>query len=236
MKYEKNVCSILICFLFICVSSATAQTIYKSDAGFFTPVLKSLYLKGGDFEDSKLIGPAIGYRFNEMYDLTIHTEFLSSEIKFLNTDTNPKANLLNLGAILGRTDKLSDKLILRSEASIYKSMIFNTDGYADRPKPSLTSGMISSSLYREFSLSKSISLLPNAGAFLGYGNYSAPFSSANLRQGFDNFLIGPRVGFDSSFKLSDAFFLVVKPEIMITLNREGEDSSGTLLFNILLNF
>jgi len=173
---------------------------------------------------------------NEMYDLTIHTEFLSSEIKFLNTDTNPKANLLNLGAILGRTDKLSDKLILRSEASIYKSMIFNTDGYADRPKPSLTSGMISSSLYREFSLSKSISLLPNAGAFLGYGNYSAPFSSANLRQGFDNFLIGPRVGFDSSFKLSDAFFLVVKPEIMITLNREGEDSSGTLLFNILLNF
>lgn len=233
---KKNACSILLCFLFICMSNVSAQTTYKSEAGFFTPVVESLYLRGGDFEDSKLIGPAIGYRFNEMYDLTIHTEFLSSEIKFLNNNTNPKTNLLNLGAILGRTDKLSDNLILRSEASLYKSITFKTEGYADRPKPSLTSGMISSSLYRKFSLSKSISLLPNAGAFLGYGNYTTPYSSANLRQGFDNYLIGLRLGFDSSFKLSDAFYLVVKPEIGIPLNGEDEDTGATLLFNIQLNF
>ena len=171
-----------------------------------------------------------------MYDLTIHTEFLSSEIKFLNNNTNPKTNLLNLGATLGRTDKLSDKIIFRSEATLYKSINFNTEGYADLPDPSLTSGMISSSLYREFSLSKSISLIPNAGAFLGYGNYTALYSSANLRQGFDGFIIGPRVGFDTSFKLSDAFYLVVKPEIEIPLNGDNEDSGATLLFNIQLNF
>jgi len=186
---KNNAFILFLCFVFTIISNVSAQTTYKSDAGFFTPVVESLYLRGGDFEDTKLVGPAIGYRFNEMYDLTIHTEFLSSEIKFFNNNTNPKTNLLNLGAILGRTDKLSDKLILRSEASIYKSITFNTEGYGEHPNPSLTSGMLSSSLYREFSLSKSISLLPNAGTFLGYGNFTAPYSSANLRQGFDDFII-----------------------------------------------
>jgi hypothetical protein len=222
-----------LCLMVLCSSNVSAQTTYKSDSGFFSPIIESLYLRGGNFEDAKLIGPAVGYRFNEMFDLTIHTEFLSNEYKF-NNIPNPKTTLLNLGAILGHTDNLSDKLLLRSEASLYQSVIFNTEGYSELQKPSLTSGVISSSLYRKFSLSDSIILLPNAGAFVGYGNYTAPYSSANLRQGFNDFIAGPRFGFDISLEISDSFYLVVNPEISIPLN--SNESEDTLLFNIHLNF
>ncbi|WP_171032839.1 hypothetical protein [Fodinibius saliphilus] len=210
-----------------------AQTTYKKDSGFFTPIVKSLYLRGGFFEDAQLIGPAVGYRFNSRYDITLHTEFLSNEY---NSGLRPtlKMSLLNLGVILGRTADLSDRFLLRSELSVYQAITFNTEGYNNIPEPSLTSGMVSSSLFWNIPLSKSISLLPNLGAFLGYGNYSAPYSTASLRQGFDGFIIGPKVGFDVPFRLSDSFYLVVNPKVNIPLNKE--EYGSTLLFNVQLNF
>lgn len=231
---KKNATALFFLFLFLS-SVSFAQTTYKSDPGFFTPVVKSLYLRGGVFEDAQLIGPALGYRFSERYDITVHTEFLSNEYQF-NNNPNPKTTLLNLGVILGRTTDLSDQFLLRSELSLYQAIIFNTEAYNDISDPSLTSGIISSSLYRSFPLSGSISLLPNIGAFLGYGNYTAPYSSAHLRQGFDEFIVGPRFGFDVSFKLSDSFYLVANPEINIPVNADDKSYGSTLLFNIQLNF
>lgn len=232
----KKKATALILLLFFGFSSISfAQTNYKSDPGFFTPVVKSLYLRGGVFEDAQLIGPAAGYRFNGTYDVTLHTEFLSSEYKF-NENPSPKTTLLNLGVILGRTTDLSDRFLLRSELSLYQALTFNTEAYNDLSDPSLTSGVVSSSLYQNFPLSGSISLLPNIGVFLGYGSYTAPYSSANLRQGFDGFIIGPRFGIDVSFKLSNAFYLVANPKINIPLNIDHDEYGSTLLFNIQLNF
>src|SRR5699024_12606587 len=103
---------LLLGILFGISSNSFAQTTYQSDPGFFTPVVKSLYLRGGVFEDARLIGPAVGYRFNETYDVTVHTEFLSNEYKF-NNSPNPTTTLLNLGVILGRTATLSEWFLLR---------------------------------------------------------------------------------------------------------------------------
>ncbi|NGP88292.1 hypothetical protein [Fodinibius halophilus] len=219
--------------IFLFTITAFAQTTYKKDSGFFTPIVKSLYLRGGVFEDAQLIGPAVGYRFNETYDVTLHTEFLSNEYKFGFRPTL-KTSLLNIGVILGRTADLSDRFLLRSELSLYQAITLNTEAYNNISKPSLTSGMVSSSLFWDIPLSKSVSLLPNLGAFLGYGNYSAPYSTARLRQGFDGFIIGPKVGFDVPFNLSDSFYLVVNPKVNIPLNKE--EYGSTLLFNVQLNF
>lgn len=234
---NKIVAALSLCLSvgFLSISHSHAQTIYNSNSGFFTPVVKSLYLQGGSFEDTQLIGPAVGYRFKQNYDLTLHTEFLSSETKFSDAG-NPDLTLLNVGIILGRTTPLSQQLSLRSEASLYKSFTLNTEGYADLPDPSLTSGLISSALYRQLPLSGSVSLFPHIGAFLGYGDYTPSYTSANLRQGFDGFAIGPKLGFDASFRLSGSFFLIANPEYRIRYNTENENSVGTLLFNVQLNF
>lgn len=232
---KKTATVLSLCLLVGLSLNSHAQTTYKSDSGLFTPVVKSLYLRGGVFEDAQLLGPAVGYRFNERYDLTIHTEFLSNEYKFDN-NPNRKTTLLNLGVILGRTNSFSEQYLLRSELSFYQAIIFNTEVYNDISDPSLTSGIISSSLYRKLPLSGSISLLPNGGVFLGYGNYRAPYSSANLRQGFDGFVVGPQFGFDVSLELSDSFYLVANPEINIPLNTNDNKYGNTLLFNVQLNF
>lgn len=233
---KKIVTVLSLSFLITAYSSSSyAQTTYKSDSGFFTPMVESLFLRGGTFEETQLIGPAVGYRFDKSYDLMLHTEFLSSESKF-NNQTNPRTTLLNLGVTLGRTNDLSDNLLLRSEASLYQSIVFDTKNYGTVPNPSLTSGMVSSSLYWNASLSESVSILPNIGAFLGYGNYTAPYSSANLRQGFDGFVVGPKFGLDTSFQLSSSFYLIARPEYNYRYNTGKEQSINSLLFTIQLNF
>src|SRR5699024_10680971 len=166
---KRTAAVLLLGLLFGLSSNSFAQTTYQSDPGFFTPIVKSPYLRGGAFADAQLIGPAAGYRFNESYDVTVHTEFLSNDSTFSNS-TNRKTTLLNPAVILGRTTDLSDQFLLRSELSLYQAITFNTEAYNDISEPSLTSGIISSSLYRSFPLSGSIFLLPNIGAFLGYGN------------------------------------------------------------------
>ncbi|HLR32265.1 MAG TPA: hypothetical protein VK074_07240 [Fodinibius sp.] len=221
--------------IIVCSSNVSAQTTYKSDSGFYTSVVKSLYLRGGSFEDTQLIGPAVGYRFNEKYDLSLHTEFLFSEIKFNNAN-NRELSLLNLGVILGRTTSLSEQFLLRSEASMYKSFNFNVNGFSDLPNPSLISGLVSSSLYRRLPLFGSFSFLPNIGAFAGYGDYTPTYTSTNLRQGFDGFVVGPTFGFDASFRLSHSFYLIATPEYYIRYNTTNKNSVGTLLFNVQLNF
>lgn len=153
----------------------------------------------------------------------------------LNDNPNSELSLLNIGIILGRTTPLSSTMLLRSEASIYHAFILKNEGNTEFSDPSLTSGKFSTSIYRSLTLSHTITLLPNAGAFLGYGSYTSAATSAHLRQGFDGFIIGPRFGFDVSFKFSNSFYIIASPEINIPVNDE-ENSESTLLFNIQLNF
>lgn len=60
-----NTTILVLLFLFLLSTTAStyAQTTYEDNSGFFTPVVESFYLQGGIFEDTQLIGPAVGYRF-----------------------------------------------------------------------------------------------------------------------------------------------------------------------------
>lgn len=222
-------------FLFLIFTFASkAQTIYKSDSGLFTPIVKTLYLRNDPLENTQLIGPAIGYRFNKNYDLTLHVEYLSTSYD-LNNDF--KLSLLNLGFILGRTRHLSSANMLRSKLSVYHSFTFGNEGLPTNfQDPSLNSVLFSTSFYHQLGSSGSVSFLPNVGAFLGYGDYQPAYSSASLRQGFDGFVFGPRLGFDVSFQLSDSFYLIINPDYQLRVNPKYDNSVGSLLINIQLNF
>ncbi|NGP88290.1 hypothetical protein [Fodinibius halophilus] len=230
---NKLLTSGILLFLFFFLTKSQAQTTYKSDPGFFSPIVESLYLQGGSIgENTVLVGPALGYRFNKNYDLTLHTEYLSTEF-----NANNKFSMLNFGLMFGRTDHFSDHNMLRSELSVYKSVTLNITGLPPSvPDPNLTTAKLTSSFYRSITLSDSVTLLPNAGGFLGYGDYQPAVSSATLRQGYDGFILGPRLGFDILFQFSNSFYLVVKPDYQLRIDPSQDTSEGTLLFNIQLNF
>lgn len=227
--------TILLCGLFTNPSISQAQTIYKSDPGFFTPLLESFEIRGGSFESTQLIGPAVGYRFNKRFDIALHTEFLFSERKF-NTQPNSKTSLLNLGVILGHTRHFSQSIKLRSEVSFYKSFNFQVENYPDGSEPSLNSALTSSSVYAVFPLSDTIRLLPNAGGFIGYGSYDAIFSATELTQGFDGLMVGPKFGLDAVFELSDDTYFSVTPAYHIRYFNKYDTSDGDFTLDFQLNF
>lgn len=215
-------------------SISRAQTVYKGDKGFFISVLESFYLRGGTFESTQLIGPAIGYRFNETYDLSIHTELLFSENKILDGGDN-SLSLLNLGIILGRTTEMSDSFLLRSELSLYKLINFDTRA-PNYPAPTLNSILLSSSLYKSFPISNTVVLLPNIGGAIGYGVYTPPRVSPDLTQGFDGFIAGPKLGLDLLFRFSEAFHLAVQPTYHTRYNITMDKYEGFFILNFQLNF
>ena len=217
------------------ISISEAQTTYQSEQGFFTPVVESFYLRGGVFEDTQLIGPAIGYRFNNSYDVSLHTELLFSELKF-NNSNNVNLSILNLGITAGQTNRWENKLFLRNELSVYHSFNLNLEHYRESTKPSLISVLGISSIYKSLSFSETITLMPNIGAIAGLGDYVPPISSANLRQGFDGFVVGPQLGLDTKFNLGKLFSLTAKPQYHFRYNLTNGDSKGTLTFNVILNF
>ena len=224
---------IFFCMLFAFSSNAKAQTIYKSDAGYFASI-ESLYFRGGNIESAQLIGPAFGYRFNKKYDLSLHTEFLFSEFKFDGSE-NGNTSLLNLGLTLGRTTRFSERLMARSELSLYKSFNFRVEGFSEIPNPSLTSAQYATSLYATLPLFGTLSLLPNAGGFLGYGEYDPPVSDANLTQAFDGFVAGPKLGLGFLFAFSDAFHMTFAPTFRYHLT-DNAPYEGEINLNIRFNF
>lgn len=217
------------------ISISNAQTIYESDQGFFTPVIESLYLRGGIFENTQLIGPAIGYRFNNRYDVSLHTEFLFSELKY-SSSNNPTLSILNLGIKAGQTNQWNNGLLLRNELSAYHSFNLNHENYQGIKTPALTSILWASSLYKSLSISEHITLMPNVGVLAGLGDYQPPVSTANLRQGFDGFTAGPQLGLDTKFKLGKSFSITAKPQYRLRYNLTHEHSTSTLTFNVFLNF
>lgn len=233
---KKVVIALLLFFGFSTISFA--QITYKSDPGFFTPVVESFYLRGGSFENTQLIGPAIGYRINESHDFSFHTEFLSSDLGSEGEDT-PSYTGINVGFILGHSSAdFAKNWLIRSELSVYKSFNFDATGYSDRDlkDPNLFSGQGSTAIYIRVPVSTSISLLPNAGGFLGYGDYAPTQASTHFRQGIDGFQVGPQLGLDLLFKFSRNFYLALKPQYHIQYNLTHGTSGGTLFFNIQFNF
>ncbi|MCW9707698.1 hypothetical protein [Fodinibius salsisoli] len=229
---------LFLCLSFSLTSVSWSQTTYKSDPGYFTPVVKSFYLQGGSFENTQLIGPAIGYRINENHDLTLHAEYLSSDLGSEDDDTHNYSGL-NVGFILGHSSAdFAKSWLIRSELSVYKSFNFDASGYSslNLDKPNLFSGQGSSAIYIRVPVSTSISLLPNAGGFLGYGDYSPAYALAHFRQGFDGFQLGPQLGLDLLFKFSRDFYLALKPQYHIQYNLTHDTSGGTLFFNTQFNF
>lgn len=230
--------TILALLFFLLLTTATitqAQNTYEDNSGFFTPVVESLYLQGGIFEDTQLIGPAVGYRFNQQYDVNLHTEFLFSEWKAGNS-SNPKLSMLNLGITAGQINRWRNDLLLRNEFSFYHSFNLNLENHQGIPTPSLTSFLGVSSLYKSLPISNTITFMPNIGALIGLGDYQPPYSSANLRQGFDGFVAGPQLGLDTKFSISDSFSITAKPQYRLRYNFNHEYSTGTLTFNVLFNF
>ena len=222
--------------IFLTTSVSHAQTTYEDEPGFFTPVVESLYLQGGIFEDTQLIGPAIGYRFNNRYDISLHTEFLSSETGRLVGGRSIQLSILNVGITAGQTNHWDNNLLLRNELSAYQSFNLNLENYQGFSDPSLTSILGVSSIYKSLSISENITFMPNIGALVGLGDYQPPVSTGNLRLGFDGFVAGPQLGLDTKFNINDSFSITAKPQYRLRYNFTNDHSTGTLTFNLLFNF
>ena len=225
--------STLILLLTI-TSISHAQTTYEDEPGFFTPVVESLYLRGGIFEDTQLIGPAVGYRFSNRYDISLHTEFLFSELKYSGSN-NPTLSILNLGITAGQTSHWNHNLLLRNELSAYHSFNLKLENYQGIANPTLTSVLGVTSIYKSLSISENITFMPNIGAMAGIGDYQPAISSGHLRQGFDGFAAGPRLGLDTKFNIGESFSITAKPQYRLQYNFTHEQSTGTLFFNVIFN-
>ncbi|WP_445666437.1 hypothetical protein [Fodinibius sp. AD559] len=237
MRLAKITITTLLFFVLLTTANITqAQTTYEDDPGFFTPMVESLYLRGGIFEDTQLIGPAIGYRFNNRYDLSLHAELLNTESNILIDASTIQLSILNLGLTAGQTNHWDNNLLLRTELSAYHSFNLNLENYQGFADPSLTSILGVSSIYKSLSISENITFMPNIGALVGLGDYDPPVSSGNLRQGFDGFVAGPQLGLDTKFSLGNSFSITAEPQYCLRYNFTNEYSTGTLTFNLLFNF
>jgi hypothetical protein len=220
------------CLLLACLSAASAQTIYEESPGY-SAGLKTLLIGGGSFETTFHFGPSIGYRFNNNFDLSFHPELLYSSNIFTG-GIDRTLTLLNFGILAGYTARLTKPLMIRTELSLYNSFNLKTEEFGNNPKPSLSSALASSSLYARLPVTNTISLLPNIGAFLGYGEYVSPNSRAELAQGFDGFVAGPELGLRLLFVLSDSFSMTLTPSYRHNLSKNAqfnEEFSGSLKFN-----
>lgn len=235
MRLAKTTITTLLFFVLLTSATITqGQTTYEDDTGFFTPVVESFYLRGGIFEDTQLIGPAVGYRFSNRYDVSLHTEFLFSELKY-SSSNNPTLSILNLGITTGQTNHWNSSLLLRNELSAYHSFNLNLENYQGLANPSLTSILGLSSLYKSLFISENIMFMPNIGALAGIGDYQSPISTVNLRQGFDGFIAGPQLGLDTKFNIAESFSITAKPQYRLRYNFKHDYSKGTLTFNIIFN-
>ncbi len=233
--YKAALLSLLFLFTIATTSVTHAQTTYEDDPGFFTPVVESLYLQGGIFEDTQLIGPAVGYRFNNRYDLSLHTELLNTETGGLVGGRSIQLSILNVGITVGQTNHWNNGLLLRNEISAYQSFNLNLENYQSLTDPALTSILGLSSLYKPLSVSENITFMPNIGILAGIGDYQPPVSSGNLRQGFDGFVAGPQLGLDTKFNIGKSFSITAKPQYRLRYNFSNENSVGTLTFNVIFN-
>jgi hypothetical protein len=204
---------------------ANAQTIYKKDPGFFTPVLKSFSSDPMSFT----LEPAVGYRFGRHFDLALSSLLMFSKKRF---NHHGGLSFMNIGLMLGYTISLSNRWQLRSQLVFYKMFKITSNAYIVSPS---NSELASLAFYYEIPVSGLISFYPNAGFLLGYnyGYLGSPPQTVNKLRGF---MSGGRLGFDILFKFSSSFYFSISPHVRFKWLNKAERYTDWQLLSFKLNF
>jgi hypothetical protein len=204
---------------------ANAQTIYKKDPGFFTPVLKSFSSDPMSF----ILEPAVGYRFGRHFDLALSSLLMFSKKRFVN---NRGLSFMNIGLMLGYTTSLSNRWQLRSQLAFYKMFHINSDVHVVGPS---SSELASLAFYYEIPVSGLVSFYPNAGFLIGYSQGSLS-SSPQLARNLRGFVSGGRLGFDILFKFSSNFYFTISPCVRFERLNKADRYMDWQLLSFKFNF
>jgi hypothetical protein len=204
---------------------ANAQTIYKKDPGFFTPVLKSFSSDPMSFT----LEPAVGYRLGRHFDLALSSLLMVSKKRF-----NHRGGLsfMNIGLILGYTTSLSNRWQLRSQLVFYKMFLIHSNAYIVSPS---SSELASLAFYYEIPVSGLISFYPNAGFLIGYSQGFLG-SSSHLVNSLRGFVSGGRLGFDILFKFSSSFYFTISPHVRFKWLNKADRYTDWQLLSFKFNF
>ena len=241
---RENICYLTILvvigslFMTFTPQNASAQTMYKQESGFFSPILNSFFLRSNIVESTQKIGPMAGYRFNEKFDVALHTEYFSNESKAL-TEQSFNFSMMNLGLLAGFTNKLSENspIISRVELRGYKAFLFSAN--TESTTPSSFSAVALTSFYYPVELAENITFRPNFGTYTGYGEYNLPttsHTSTDPTQAFNGFQFGPKLGFDTSVSLSPNTSITAVPSVVMKYNQTRNTYNTDFEFNVVLNF
>lgn len=206
-SYEKyfRIAGTVLCLIIATSSTAKAQTTINQEAGLFISPFESFSLSD---PGRNPIGPAVGYRFNEYFDLMLHTEF------FISGGT---LSFVNLGLLGGFTLPLINSLNLRSEIKLYSNW--------DAPPYTKFENIIkmdhvlgSTSLYWEMPVTNHFTFYPNIGAFITYEyqNYNSSYSSTTYSSELftdysGRYQSGPQVGIDTELTFFKSFSITISP-------------------------
>lgn len=216
----------VVCTLNIIPQTLHAQTVYKQEKGLFTG-LPSFSAQGNGGNGELLLGPWMGYRFNEKTDLALHTEYFSDE-RF-------DFSLINIGLKAGYTFHTSS-IIWRNELSIYR--LFNLSkpgGTLPAPKAFTVGGFTTG--YYPVPVSKKADLLPYIGLFGFLGTREMPPTKTNYLSGHeDGFVSGIRLGTEVNMAFSSSFTWTLGAGYAFAFtNRPAQTYDGFIL-NLQFNF
>lgn len=198
--------SLAVCLLTLSVQ-VTAQTVYKQEEGFYTPVINTFYMHGGGFENATHIGTMVGYRFGGRYDVGLHTEFLTSSF----TQGKVDFSLVHLGLLGGYTRGITENIPLwfRFQLAAYRTfMIKECEGCY--PEMAAVSISATPALYYDMPVLSWLTFYPNAGFLTGIGNYSIVTTTTDLAQAIDFFIFSPQLGLDTKLEISSFLSVVLK--------------------------
>lgn len=228
-KYTVYILSSLIACSLLSLAAtqkAQAQTIYKQDRGLFTG-LPSFSLQGTGNNSELLIGPWVGYRFNENLDLALHTEYFSADAYDF--------SLINIGLTAGYTLH-TPSIRWRNEMRLSRAFNLSTsEATSPDPKAFTVSGLTTG--YYPVSLSSKITMLPYAGLYGLVGDYEIPPTRTNFLSGHeDGFVFGTRFGVDMNIAFSPSFTWTIGAGYAIALSNQPNQTYDGLLLMFQFNF
>jgi len=218
---------ILIALLSLAVvQKSHAQTVYKQQKGLFTG-LPSFSFQGSGNNSELLIGPWIGYRFDENVDLALHAEYFS--------DDTFDFSLMNIGLAAGYTFH-TPSIRWRNDLRLYRAFNLSTSE-ATSPTPKAFSVSSFSTGYYPFHVSHKITLLPYTGLFSFLGTYELPLTRTNYLSGHeDGFVFGPRLGIDMNITFSPSFTGTLGAGYAIALTDQPNQAYEGLILTLQFNF